>query len=64
LARAGSTLMVAIGRAGSEGVRAVTDRRADGSAAPPVESMIEPHSPHSGHRPTHLSGRWPQTSHS
>jgi len=25
---------------------------------------MEPHSPHSGHRPTHFGGRCPQASHS
>jgi hypothetical protein len=28
-----------------------------------VDSMTEPHSPHSGQRPTHLGGWCPQASH-
>jgi hypothetical protein len=28
-----------------------------------VDSMIEPHSLHSGQRPSHLGGWWPQASH-
>ena len=65
LARAGSTLIVAIGRAGSERrARASATAARPAASTPPVESMIEPHSPHSGQRPSHFGGRWPQTSHS
>jgi hypothetical protein len=55
---------VAIGSAGWAGVLGVTARRLAGWPAPPVESTMEPHSPHSGQRPTHLGGRCPQASHS
>jgi hypothetical protein len=48
---------VAMGRAGSSGVRADTVRNAAGNDAPPVESIMEPHSPQSGHRPSHFGGR-------
>src|SRR5206468_625886 len=60
-ARAGAALIVAIGRAGSSGARGATDRAAGGP--PPAVSMIEPHSPQSGQRPTHFGGRCPQASH-
>jgi hypothetical protein len=63
-ARAASALMVAIGRAGCTGARGLTARTAAGTAAAPAASITEFHPPHSGHRPTHLGGRYPQTSHS
>ncbi|GIG58690.1 hypothetical protein Lfu02_30620 [Longispora fulva] len=49
-----------IGRAGSLGTRAVMFRSAGGSA---LISMTEPHSLHSGQRPTQRGGRCPQASH-
>ncbi|BCB85614.1 hypothetical protein Psuf_029270 [Phytohabitans suffuscus] len=62
-ARAGVALISAIGRAGSAGMRELTTRPA---AIGPVtvHSTTEPHSPHSGQRPTHLGGWCPQASHS
>lgn len=54
--------MSAIGRAGWSGTRDFTTRpEIDG--ADTVDSTTDPHSPHSGHRPTHFGGWWPQTSH-
>jgi hypothetical protein len=61
-ARAGAALIVASGRAGSAGRRAVTARSAAGVLD--ADSTIDPHSPHSGQRPTHFGGRCPQASHS
>ncbi|GAB4103786.1 hypothetical protein GCM10028790_28050 [Micromonospora taraxaci] len=55
--------MVAIGRAGSDGIRELTTRPE--TVGPVIVlSTTEPHSPHSGQRPTHLGGWWPQASHS
>ena len=62
-ARAGAALMVAIGRAGSAGIRELTTRPETGGPVT-VDSTTEPHSPHSGQRPTHLGGWCPQASHS
>ena len=36
---------------------------AGAGAAAPTASMIEPHSAHSGQRPTHFAGRCPHESH-
>src|SRR5690606_32435781 len=63
-ARAGAALTSAMGRAGSSGVRGATVRPAWVRTAAGVVSRTEPHSPHSGQRPTHLAGWCPHTSHS
>jgi len=52
---AGAALIVAIGRAGSAGIRELTTRPAP-SGLVTVDSITEPHSPHSGHRPSHFGG--------
>ncbi|GAA1619859.1 hypothetical protein GCM10009679_25790 [Saccharothrix algeriensis] len=52
-----------MGRAGSPGARGATERIAP-SAGPVDDSTTEPHSPHSGQRPTHFGGWCPQASHS
>ncbi len=54
---------MAIGRAGSAGARELTTRP-ETTGPLMVDSTTEPHSPHSGQRPTHLGGWWPQASHS
>ncbi|GIJ21808.1 hypothetical protein Vlu01_24320 [Micromonospora lutea] len=62
-ARAGAALMVAMGRAGSAGIRELTTRPE--TVGPViVHSITEPHSAHSGQRPTHFGGWCPQASHS
>jgi hypothetical protein len=53
-ALAGAALIVAIGRAGSAGMRELTTRPAP--SGPAVDSITDPHSPHSGHRPSHFGG--------
>jgi hypothetical protein len=58
---AGAALIVAIGRAGSDGIRELTTRPAP-SGVVAVDSMIEPHSPHSEQRPSHFGGWCPQES--
>jgi hypothetical protein len=58
---AGAALIVAIGRAGSAGSRELTTRP-DTTGPVTVDSMIEPHSLHSGQRPSHLAGWCPHAS--
>jgi hypothetical protein len=60
-ALAGAALIVAIGRAGSAGTRELTTRPAP-SGLLTVDSITEPHSPQSGHRPSHFGGWCPQAS--
>jgi hypothetical protein len=62
-ARAGAALIVAIGRAGSAGSRELTTLP-ETTGPVVVHSTTEPHSPHSGHRPSHFGGWCPQASHS
>jgi hypothetical protein len=52
---AGAALIVAIGRAGSDGMRELTTRPAP-SGVVTLDSMTEPHSLHSGQRPSHFGG--------
>ncbi len=60
-ALAGAALIVAIGRAGSDGRRELTTRP-ETTGPVTVDSMTEPHSLHSGQRPSHFGGWWPQAS--
>ncbi|GAA3344284.1 hypothetical protein GCM10020358_46910 [Amorphoplanes nipponensis] len=54
-ALAGAALIVLMGRAGSDGIRELTTRP-DTTGPVKVDSMMEPHSLHSGQRPSHLGG--------
>src|SRR4051794_26214793 len=54
-ALAGAALIVAIGRAGSLGSRELTTLP-ETRGPPIVHSTTEPHSPHSGQRPSHFGG--------
>jgi hypothetical protein len=60
-ALAGAALICAIGRAGSDGRRELTTRPATIGPVT-VDSMTEPHSWHSGQRPSHFGGWWPHAS--